>query len=93
VVTDLTRCVVYVRDGESAIGWYEAQLALPSDPSSVVRAVKTLWFPANRKGEVTDDDFELLKLHGHIGEGRLRLWEDLLSHEADGRNGRLSSLL
>ena len=57
--------------------WYEAQLSLPTHSSSVVRAVKTLWFPSNKKGEVTDDDFELLKLHGHIGEGRLRLAEEV----------------
>jgi hypothetical protein len=26
-------------------------------------------------GEVTDEDFELLELHGHIGEGRLQVVE------------------
>jgi hypothetical protein len=64
-------------------GWYEAQLALPSGTASVVRAFKTLCFPSNKKGEVTDEDFELLKLHGHIGEGRLQVAEDFLSHKAD----------
>jgi hypothetical protein len=67
----LGRCVIYVGQKEGANGWYEAQMALPSEPSSVVRAVKTLWFPSNKIGEVTDEDFALLKLHGHIGEGRL----------------------
>jgi hypothetical protein len=52
---------------------------MPSDPSSVVRAFKTLWFPMNKKGEVTDEDFQLLELHGHIGEGRLQVVEDFRS--------------
>jgi hypothetical protein len=75
--------VIYLEEREGAIGWYEAQLALPSEPSSVVRAFKTLCFPPNKKGEVTDEDFELLKLHGHIREGRLQVAEDIRSCEAD----------
>jgi len=55
-------------------------LTLPSDPSCVVRAIKTLSFPPNKIGEVTDEDFELLRVHGHIGEGRLQLAEDFLSN-------------
>ena len=58
-------------------------MALPSDPSCVVRAIKTLSFPPNKIGEVTDEDFELLKVHGHIGEGRLQLAEELLSNEEE----------
>ena len=69
---DLTRCLIYVEE-LGAKGWYEAQMALPTEPSSLVRSFKTLYFPANKKGEVTDEDFELLKLHGHIGTGRLQL--------------------
>jgi len=65
------------------MGWYEAQLALRSEPSSVVRAFKTLWFPSNKKGEVTDEDFELLRLHGHIGEGRLQVAEEFPSHQTE----------
>jgi hypothetical protein len=76
-VMNMSRCVVYVKEQENASEWYEAQLALPTHASSVVRAVKTLWFPSNKKGEVTEEDFELLKLHGHIGEGRLQLAEDV----------------
>jgi hypothetical protein len=75
--------VIYVGQPERTTGWYEAQLALPSEPSSVVRAFKTLCFPLNKKGEVTDEDFQLLELHGHIGEGRLQVAEDFPSHEAD----------
>ena len=48
-------------------------MALPSEPSSLVRAFKVLRFPPNKKGEVTDEDFELLRQHGHIGKGRLRI--------------------
>jgi len=62
---------MYVEPKGSA-SWYEAQLALPREPSSVVRACKTMWFPPNKMGEVTDEDFELLQLHGHIGEGKLQ---------------------
>jgi hypothetical protein len=69
--------LIYIEEREDANGWYEAQLVLPSEPSSVVRAFKTLCFPSNKKGEVTDEDFELLKLHGHIGEGRLQVAKDL----------------
>jgi len=58
-------------------------MALPHESSSVVQAFKTLRFPPNKKGEVTDEDFELLKQHGHIGEGRLLLVEDISRHEAD----------
>ena len=76
---DLARCLIYVEDREDQLG-YEAQLALPTEPSSVVRAFKTLWFPSNKKGEVSDEDFELLEVQGHIGEGRLRVAEDYLSH-------------
>jgi hypothetical protein len=66
---------MFVERRKDAVEWYEAQLTLPSDPSSVVRVSKTLRFPSNKKGEVTDEDFELLRLHGHIGEGRLILAE------------------
>ena len=69
------KCVIYVGRSDDETRWYEAQLALPSEPSSVVRACKTLWFPRNRMGEVTDEDFELLELHGHIGDGRLQVVE------------------
>ena len=58
-------------------GWYEAMVALPTEPSSPVRAFKTLRFPPNQKGEVTEEDFELLKRHGHIGEGKLQIMENL----------------
>ena len=75
--------MIYTEKREGAVGWYEAQMALPSEPSSVVRAFKTLCFPSNKKGEVTDEDFELLKIHGHIGEGRLQIAEGFLSSEAD----------
>ena len=71
-----------MKEDQNANEWYEAQLILPRDASSVVRAVKTLWFPSNKRGEVTDYDFELLKIHGHIGEGRLRLVEDLGCEES-----------
>ena len=64
-------------------GSYEAIIALPYEPSSVVQAFKTLRFPPNKKGEVTDEDFELLKQHGHIGEGRLQVVEDFPRREAD----------
>jgi len=37
----------------------------------------------NKKGEVTDEDFQLLELHGHIGEGRLQVVEGFRSHETD----------
>ena len=73
----MTRCLTYVEEREGTIGWYEAQMTLPTEPSSVVRAFKTLCFPSNKKGEVTDQDFELLQLHGHIGEGRLQIAEEL----------------
>jgi hypothetical protein len=82
-VKDLVRCVIYIGQREGTVGWYEAQLALPSDPSSVVRAFKILCFPSNKKGEVTDEDFELLERHGHIGEGRLEVAEGFLSRQAD----------
>ena len=75
MVKALARCLIYVEEREDANGWYEAQMTIPSDPSSVVRSVKTLSFPSNKKGEVSDEDFELLQLHGHIGEGRLRVAE------------------
>jgi hypothetical protein len=75
-VMGLPRCVVYERKHEITTRWYEANLVLPSEPSSVVRAIKTLCFPPNRKGEVSDEDFELLRLQGHIGEGRLQVVED-----------------
>ncbi|HUK27095.1 MAG TPA: hypothetical protein VLV31_01610 [Candidatus Acidoferrales bacterium] len=71
--------MVYAKDHENAGEWYEAQLNMPSDSSSLVRVVKTLWFPSNKKGEVTDEDYALLKLHGHIGEGRLQLAENVAS--------------
>ncbi|HYB84554.1 MAG TPA: hypothetical protein VED86_04425 [archaeon] len=77
----MTRCLIYVGAHDDTAGWYEAQLTLPSDPSSVVRAFKTLCFPQNKKGEVTEEDFELLELHGHIGKGRLQLAEDFFSHK------------
>jgi hypothetical protein len=57
--------------------WYEAHLTLPTEPSSVVRSFKTHRFPPNRKGEVTDEDFELLENNGHIGEGRLQVVDEL----------------
>ena len=78
----MAKCLIYVGQPGDTIVWYEARLALPSEPSSVVRAYKTLCFPLNKKGEVTDEDFELLELYGHIGEGRLRLAEDLPLVEA-----------
>ena len=71
--------MIYVDPREDQSEWYQAQLALPSEPSSVMRAFKTLCFPPNKKGEVTDEDFELLKVHGHIGKGRLQLADDFLS--------------
>jgi len=74
---DMPRSLIYVGQPESKVGWYEAQLSLSNDPSSVVRSFKTLCFPSNKIGEVTDEEFELLKLHGHIGEGRLQLAEEL----------------
>ncbi len=58
-------------------------MTLPHESSSVVRALKVLRFPPNKKGEVTDEDFELLKQHGHIGEGRLQVVEDFPRHEID----------
>ena len=74
--------MIYERK-DGTIEWYEAQLALRSEPSSVVRAFKTLWFPSNKKGEVTDEDFELLRLHGHIGEGKLQVAEEFPSHQTE----------
>ena len=74
--------MIYPGPREGAGGWYEAQLSLPSEPSSVVRGFKILCFPANKKGEVTDEDYELLQLHGHIGEGRLQVAEDTYPHQA-----------
>lgn len=68
------KCVVYAGASDTK-SWYEAVLDLPSDPSSVIRAFKTLRFPPNKKGEVTPEDFELLQRHGHIGEGRLQVLE------------------
>jgi len=79
----MVKCVIYLGQGDGTIGWYEARVALPSEPSSVVRAFKTLCFPLNKKGEVTDEDFELLELYGHIGEGRLQVAEDVVSREDD----------
>ena len=75
----MVRCVIYSDKTEEDAGWYEAQFALPSDSSSVVRAFKTLYFPSNKKGEVTDEDFELLQRYGHIGEGRLQPADGFLS--------------
>ena len=72
----LSRCLIYEEQREDTVGWYQARLLLPSEPSSVVRAVKILCFPSNKKGEVTDEDFELLKRHGHIGKERLQVAED-----------------
>ena len=74
--------MIYVGPREGKLGWYEAQLALPSEPSSVVRGYKTLCFPSNKKGEVSDEDFELLEDQGHIGEGRLQVAEDFQSRQA-----------
>ncbi|MGO9644926.1 MAG: hypothetical protein ACLPY5_09290 [Candidatus Bathyarchaeia archaeon] len=71
VGSDLSKCVMYANESAGGDGWYEAILALPDKPSSVVRVFKTLRFPSNKKGEVTEEDFELLKRHGHIGEGKL----------------------
>jgi hypothetical protein len=73
---------MFVERRKNAVEWYEAQLTLRSDPSSVVRVFKTLRFPSNKKGEVTDEDFELLKLHGHIGEGRLVVAESFPHRQA-----------
>ena len=73
----LTKCLIFAEQREDTARWYEAQLALPTEPSSVVRAFKTLCFPLNKKGEVSDEEFELLKIHGHIGEGRLQVIENL----------------
>jgi len=78
VGSDLSECVMYADESAGGVGWYEAILALPDKPSSVVRVFKTMYFPSNRKGEVTEEDFELLKRHGHIGEGRLLVVEDIL---------------
>ena len=74
----MSKCVVFVERPPATRGWYEAVVSLPSnnDPSSVILAYKMLRFPANREGEVTEEDFELLKRHGHIGEGKLRLIEE-----------------
>jgi len=69
------KCVMYIEQPSQM--WYEAIVAVPTEPSSLVRVFKTLRFPPNRKGEVTDEDFELLKRHGHIGEGRLQVMETL----------------
>jgi len=69
------KCLMYI--DQPSHGWYEAMVALPTEPSSPVRAFKTLRFPPNQKGEVTEEDFELLKRHGHIGEGRLQVMENL----------------
>ena len=71
--------MIYVESSDADGKWYEAQLPLPAEASSLVRAFKTLYFPSNRKGEVTDEDFALLKAHGHIGKGRLELAEDFHS--------------
>jgi len=69
------KCLMYIDQPQH--GWYEAVVALPAEPSSPVRAFKTLRFPPNQKGEVTEEDFELLMRHGHIGEGRLQVMNDL----------------
>ena len=73
--------------------WYEATMTLPYESSSLVRAFKILRFPPNKKGEVTDEDFELLKQHGHIGEGRLQVVEDFPRHETDFPNQMPSGVL
>ena len=78
----MTRYVIYNGQPKETASWYEAQLPLSREPSSVVRAFKVLCFPANKKGEVTDEDFELLRLHGHIGEGRLQVAKDVGTIEA-----------
>ena len=65
-------------ENDNANGGYEAQLSLPHEPSSVVRALKVMYFPSNKKGEVSEEEFELLRLHGHIGKGRLELAEGFL---------------
>lgn len=82
-VKDLVRSLIYHEPQEDTNMWYEAQLRLPVETSSVVRAFKILYFPSNKKGEVTDEDFKLLMAQGHIGKGRLQLAEDFLS----GRSG------
>jgi len=71
----MSKCLMYIDQPQH--DWYEAVVALPTDPSSPVRIFKTLRFPPNQKGEVTEEDFELLKRHGHIGEGRLQIMENL----------------
>jgi len=76
----LTKCLIYAVENDNANGGYEAQLSLPHEPSSVVRALKVMYFPSNKKGEVSEEEFELLRLHGHIGKGRLELAEGFL-HE------------
>jgi len=84
--------LIYIEQPSGSREWYEATIALPNESSSIVRAFKILRFPPNKKGEVTDEDFELLKQHGHIGEGRLQLVGDFHSHQTDladgGRLGR-----
>ena len=74
-------------------GCYEAIIALPYESSSVVQAFKTLRFPPNKKGEVTDEDFELLKEHGHIGDGRLQVVEDFPGRETDFTDQMRSAVL
>jgi hypothetical protein len=71
------KCVMFVKQSTGTRGWYEAVVTLPSnnDPSSVVLAYKILRFPANKEGEVTEEDFELLERQGYIGEGKLKLVE------------------
>ena len=70
---------MFVERSPRTRGWYEAVVPLPGndDSSSVVLAYKILRFPANKEGEVTEGDFELLERHGYIGEGKLKLVEDI----------------
>jgi hypothetical protein len=82
-VSDLVRALIYSEPREATTKWYEAQLPLPVEASSVVRAFKVLYFPSNKKGEVNDEDFKLLLAEGHIGKGRLQLAEDFLSRHTD----------
>ena len=72
------KSVMFVERPRGTRDWYEAIVALPTNnSSSVVLEYKILRFPANKEGEVTEEDFELLERHGYIGEGKLKLMEDL----------------
>lgn len=78
--------MVFIEQLSGMRSCYEAIMTLPSESSSIVQAFKTMRFPPNKKAEVTDEDFELLRQHGHIGEGRLQIVEDFPRHEKDFAN-------